>query len=178
MSPPLQRPKARPTTKPSSHTSQIHTISSSQSAHPTSREAKKNFHPHHHKMTPAWVTFPPHSWFYRNQDVLTLVALTLLALLTRLHRIDSPEAFVDGELATRHFRGTFHDVRPPLARLLVALGTVGTHSSTILPIALRTLGAVFGALHSPLAHLTVRTLGYSWLAGVLAGMTVIWGERF
>ncbi|KAJ2760283.1 Protein O-mannosyltransferase 2, partial [Coemansia nantahalensis] len=129
---------------------------------------------------------------FDNADRVATVALTAVALLTRLYRIGRrPVVSWDethfGKFGAHYINGTFyHDVHPPLAKMLVGLGEFmsGHNGSFTYPLGStypdhvnytfqRAFLAVFGALIVPLAYRTGRFLGFGRAAAAMAAAFVL-----
>ncbi|KAJ2779891.1 Protein O-mannosyltransferase 2 [Coemansia javaensis] len=125
-------------------------------------------------------------------DRAIAVALTVLCLFTRLYRIGRrPVVSWDethfGKFGAHYINGTFyHDVHPPLAKMLVGLGEFLSGHNGSFAYALgakypahigytfqRGFLAVFGALIVPLAYRTCRFLGFGQAAATMAASFVL-----
>ncbi|KAJ2714033.1 Protein O-mannosyltransferase 2 [Coemansia spiralis] len=125
-------------------------------------------------------------------DRVVTVALTGLALLTRLYQIGRrPVVTWDethfGKFGAHYINGTFyHDVHPPLAKMLVGLGEFmsghngsftyslgSTYPAYVNYTFQRAFLAVFGALIVPLAYRTGLFLGFGRPAAAMAAAFVL-----
>ncbi|XP_071821442.1 protein O-mannosyl-transferase 1-like isoform X2 [Apostichopus japonicus] len=124
---------------------------------------------------------------------LLLVAITLIAFVTRLWRLEDPRGVVFDEIHFGRFAGLylqgvfFFDVHPPLGRLLITLmgylsgfdgnfdfSIIGTEYPCSFPIwHLRLIPAVCGSLLCPLAYLILSELGFHQYSACLAAFLVL-----
>lgn len=97
-----------------------------------------------------------HKW-----DLILILALTLIALLTRFYQLSEPPKIVSDEhyfvdFGRHYLSHTFyHDVHPPLGKFFIALGMKIFGD---LPFGWRFFTALFGSLLIPLAYLVARKI--------------------
>ncbi|KAJ1912494.1 Protein O-mannosyltransferase 2 [Tieghemiomyces parasiticus] len=132
------------------------------------------------------------TYWHENAHWLIPVILTLMAAFTRLYRIaDSRFVVWDeahfGKFGSYYIKGTFyHDVHPPLAKMLVGLsgvlarfkGNFEFKSGVEYPehvnfAVMRIFNALFGIGAIPLAYFTALNLNFSRPAAVLAAVFII-----
>ncbi|XP_056601933.1 protein O-mannosyl-transferase 1 [Triplophysa dalaica] len=122
---------------------------------------------------------------------LLLVAVTALALLTRLYGIQFPKAVVFDEVYYGQFLSLymkqeffFDESGPPLGHMILALGAylggfdgnfvwnrIGAEYTSNVPVwSLRVIPAIAGSLCLPLVYLLVVELGYSHFTALGASM--------
>ncbi|ORX71974.1 PMT-domain-containing protein [Linderina pennispora] len=130
-------------------------------------------------------------WWQRNQELLNPVVLTILSAMTRFYRIGKSNFVVwdeahFGKFGAHYVNHTFyHDVHPPLAKMLVGLSEIltGFDGSFRFPSGetypenvnyrfLRIFNASFGVPLAPFAYVTLRNLGCSMNAALLGGLLV------
>ncbi|KAJ2796696.1 Protein O-mannosyltransferase 2, partial [Coemansia helicoidea] len=128
----------------------------------------------------------------RSRDAMITAVLTLLALVTRLYRIGRrPNVSWDeahfGKFGAYYINGTFyHDVHPPLAKMLVALAEVvaghngsfrfssgAAYPAHVNYTLMRMQMAMYGVALAPLAYLTCLHLHMSRPMAVLAACFVL-----
>jgi dolichyl-phosphate-mannose-protein mannosyltransferase len=97
-----------------------------------------------------------HKW-----DLILILALTLIALLTRFYQLGEPAKIVSDEhyfvdFGRHYLSHTFyHDVHPPLGKFFIALG-IKIFGDT--PFGWRFFTALFGSLLIPLAYLLAKKI--------------------
>ncbi|KAJ2828345.1 Protein O-mannosyltransferase 2 [Coemansia furcata] len=128
----------------------------------------------------------------RSQDLITVMVLTVLSLMTRLYRIGRSnrilwdESHFSSTYAPKYLNHTFyHDVHPPLAKMLVALAQVvaGFNGSDLKQsnkypeyvnyTMMRVQIAMYGVALVPLAYLTCLQLRLSRPMAILAASFVL-----
>ncbi|KAI8872861.1 glycosyltransferase family 39 protein [Ramicandelaber brevisporus] len=126
------------------------------------------------------------------RDWITVGVLTLIACFTHFYKIGAAAHRVWDEshfvkFGSYYIKGTFyHDVHPPLAKILVAFsGVLARYDGSIDfdgPIeypanvdytTMRVFNAVFGILRVPLAYFTANELGFSKYGSLLAASFVL-----
>ncbi|KAK9761301.1 Protein O-mannosyltransferase 2, partial [Basidiobolus ranarum] len=141
--------------------------------------------------TPPQLCNTSTKWYY-NTNLLNALVLTLLSLFTRLYMITWSNVVVWDEAHFGKFgsyylkREFYHDVHPPLGKMLVALGGLmsgydghfGFESGDVYPESLnygvmRSFLALFGAAMVPLAYLTAIEFKFSKKAAFLAALMVL-----
>ncbi|KAF9191570.1 hypothetical protein BGZ51_007133 [Haplosporangium sp. Z 767] len=129
----------------------------------------------------------------KTHSLLVLVALTVLALVSRFYKIYEPDEVVFdevhfGKFASYYIRGTyFFDVHPPLAKMMLgAMGyligydghflfdNIGDNyiTNNVPYIGLRALPAFLGAMTVPVVYMTMREAGFPILTCALAGIFI------
>ncbi|SCU91420.1 LADA_0F09846g1_1 [Lachancea dasiensis] len=122
---------------------------------------------------------------------LGLGALTALSFYVRFHKIDSNDSVVwdeahFGKFGSYYIKNEFyHDVHPPLGKMLIALseylagfdGNFGFDSGEPYPDGvnfkfMRQFNAIFGALCAPLMTLSARNVGFGNHCSMLLGLMV------
>ncbi|XP_078686158.1 protein O-mannosyl-transferase 1-like [Branchiostoma floridae x Branchiostoma belcheri] len=124
---------------------------------------------------------------------IPLVLLTVVAMATRMWRLEYPNSVVFDEMhfgrfASMYIRRTFFfDVHPPLGKLIIAFGAylgdfsgnftwerIGADYPSAVPVwYLRLFPALFGSLLVPLTYQTTVELGYNHWTATLAGGMVL-----
>ncbi|RKP36722.1 glycosyltransferase family 39 protein [Dimargaris cristalligena] len=131
-------------------------------------------------------------YWYENDYWLIPTILTLLAMFTRFYRISASKFVVwdeahFGKFGSHYLKGTFyHDVHPPLAKMLVGLsGLLGgyrgnfefksgaDYPDTVNYTVMRVFNAAFGVGLIPLAYFTALNLKMSRNAAILAAVFVL-----
>ncbi|PIA12821.1 protein O-mannosyl transferase [Coemansia reversa NRRL 1564] len=139
----------------------------------------------HHSKTDCRLT--------RNQrcDLINVVVLTLLATATRFYKIGQSNRVIwdeahFGKFGAYYVNHTFyHDVHPPLAKMLVGLSEVLTgfdgsftfqsgqkYPDNVNYVFMRAFNAGFGVPLAPMAYFTLLNLGCSSSAALLGGLLV------
>ncbi|XP_035684770.1 protein O-mannosyl-transferase 1-like [Branchiostoma floridae] len=124
---------------------------------------------------------------------IPLLLLTVVAMATRMWRLEYPNSVVFDEMhfgrfASMYIRKTFFfDVHPPLGKLIIAFGAylgdfngnftwerIGADYPSAVPVwYLRLFPALFGSLLVPLTYQTTVELGYNhWTAALAGGMVL------
>ncbi|KAJ2719647.1 Protein O-mannosyltransferase 2 [Coemansia sp. Benny D115] len=160
-----------------------------------SEEEPPKYSPHKHTHTaqaPQATNEHQGAGRFDNTDRILTIALTLACLFTRLYRIGrrgvvSWDETHFGKFGAYYINRTFyHDVHPPLAKMLVGLGEyLSGHngsfeykSAAVYPDDIhytlqRAFVAVFGVLIVPLAYRTCRLLGFGQPAAVAGAAFVL-----
>ncbi|PVU97866.1 hypothetical protein BB561_000294 [Smittium simulii] len=131
--------------------------------------------------------------FYKeNTDLVHLFIITILSLFTRLYKIGAADRVIwdeahFGKFGAYYINGTFyHDVHPPLAKMLVGLseylagfnGHFRFDSGVAFPshvnfYFMRVFNALFGAIMAPLSYLTMLNFGSKRSTALLASSFVL-----
>ncbi|KAI8325232.1 PMT-domain-containing protein [Martensiomyces pterosporus] len=130
-------------------------------------------------------------WWQRNQATLNAVALTILSAMTRFYRIGRSNYVVwdeahFGKFGAHYVNHTFyHDVHPPLAKMLVGFSEIltGFDGSFTFPSGqqypegvnytfMRIFNASFGVPLAPMAYYTLLNIGCTTNTALLAGLLV------
>ncbi|KAI7831049.1 Dolichyl-phosphate-mannose-protein mannosyltransferase-domain-containing protein [Kickxella alabastrina] len=132
-------------------------------------------------------------WSFTPTDFLTLLGITLMAILVRCYKLSSPgEVVFDevhfGKFAGKYLNGTyFYDLHPPLAKMMFAAAgklagydgvfdfkSIGlNYAAAGVPyVGMRLMPALLGALTVPATYVTARACGYAVDTGVLAALLV------
>ncbi|KAJ9064255.1 Protein O-mannosyltransferase 2, variant 3 [Entomophthora muscae] len=135
-------------------------------------------------------------YYKKNQILLNLVLLVSLSMFTRYYHIGRANKPIwdevhFGKFGSHYLRGTFyHDVHPPLGKMLVALGGKlagydGTfkfegevYNEKINYVAMRIFHATFGMALVPIAYLTAIELGMPNRACLLASGMILFDNGF
>ncbi|KAJ2792397.1 Protein O-mannosyltransferase 2, partial [Coemansia guatemalensis] len=124
-------------------------------------------------------------------DLVNVVILTLLAAVTRFYKIGRSHRVVwdeahFGKFGAHYVNHTFyHDVHPPLAKMLVGLSEILTgfdgsftfqsghkYPDDVNYVFMRVFNASFGVPLAPMAYFTLLNLGCSSNAALLGGLLV------
>ncbi|KAJ2719648.1 Protein O-mannosyltransferase 2 [Coemansia sp. Benny D115] len=130
-------------------------------------------------------------WWQESRELLNPVLLTLLSAFTRFYRIGRANHVVwdeahFGKFGAYYVNHTFyHDVHPPLAKMLVGLSEILTgfdgsfrftsghqYPENVNYTFMRLFNASFGVALAPMAYFTMLNLGCSPNAALLAGLLV------
>ena len=123
-------------------------------------------------------------------DSVAILFLTAIGIITRVFRIQFPKSVVFDEAYFGNFtnsylrREYFHDIHPPLAKLIMAgvasyAGYKGEYNfnshdyPSMMYVALRITPAFFGGLCVPLSYLIMRTMLCSHFASFVAAILVM-----
>lgn len=132
-------------------------------------------------------------WSYQIEFDFIAITLFLIALVTRMWRIDEPRSIVFDELHYGKFaslymkRIFFFDSHPPLGKQLIALAgyfagfdgntqfeRIGGSYGSNFPIkALRSIPALFGSLLVPIVYHLLKELGLTHRTAAIAGVLII-----
>ncbi|KAJ2401178.1 hypothetical protein GGI23_001566 [Coemansia sp. RSA 2559] len=142
-----------------------------------------------HKHVPAFFS----QWEMTRTDVLSLVAITLVAVVVRCYGLSTPGSVVFdevhfGKFAGKYINGTyFYDLHPPLAKMMFALAgklagydgvfdfkSIGLdYAAAGVPyVAMRLMPALLGALTVPASYVVARACGYNMDTAGLASLLV------
>ncbi|OMJ24028.1 Dolichyl-phosphate-mannose-protein mannosyltransferase 2 [Smittium culicis] len=132
------------------------------------------------------------TWCLNNLDIVLTIVITFFSLFTRTYRIgDASRVIWDeahfGKFGGYYVKGEFyHDVHPPLAKMLVGLseyltgfnGKFRFESGKDFPedtnfVFMRIFNAMFGTLMAPLAYHTMRNFRCNMRTSFLAALFVI-----
>ncbi|KAJ2234625.1 Protein O-mannosyltransferase 2 [Coemansia sp. RSA 485] len=130
-------------------------------------------------------------WWLSNQEMLYPALLTLLSVITRFYNLGKANHVVwdeahFGKFGAYYINGTFyHDVHPPLAKMLVGFSELLTgfdgsftfksghaYPENVNYKFMRLFNAGFGMTLAPMAYFTLRNVGCSRNAALLGGLFV------
>ncbi|KAJ1887354.1 Protein O-mannosyltransferase 2 [Kickxella alabastrina] len=130
-------------------------------------------------------------WWQGDRNMLNLIALTLLSAMTRFYKIGRANHVVwdeahFGKFGAYYVNHTFyHDVHPPLAKMLVGFSEILTgfdgsftfssgqqYPENVNYTFMRIFNASFGVPLAPMAYFTMLNLGSSPNAALLGGLLV------
>ncbi|PVU94551.1 hypothetical protein BB560_005928 [Smittium megazygosporum] len=137
-------------------------------------------------------SFDLNEFYSSNPDTVLLIIITFLSFFTRMYKIGAADTVIwdeahFGKFGAYYINGTFyHDVHPPLAKMLVGLseylagfnGAFKFESGARFPdhvgyVFMRIFNAFFGAVMAPFAYLTMRNFSCSRRGAFIASLFVI-----
>ncbi|KAJ1665276.1 hypothetical protein EV178_003334 [Coemansia sp. RSA 1646] len=142
-----------------------------------------------HKHVPAFFS----QWEMTRTDMLSLIAITLVAIVVRCYGLSTPGSVVFdevhfGKFAGKYINGTyFYDLHPPLAKMMFALAgklagydgvfdfkSIGLdYAAAGVPyVAMRLMPALLGAVTVPATYIVARACGYATDTAGLASLLV------
>ncbi|KAJ1962510.1 hypothetical protein GGI12_002608 [Dipsacomyces acuminosporus] len=132
-------------------------------------------------------------WNFTSTDAITLLLVTLTAVIVRCYRLSVPSQVVFdevhfGKFAGKYINGTyFYDLHPPLAKMMFAavgrlVGYDGVfdfrsigldyNAANVPYVGMRIMPALLGVATVPAAYVTTRACGYKLDTAVLASLLV------